>query len=227
MCANMDIQILLVEDDSQINSTIAKFLKNAGYSVDSCLDGDEALAQFYEKKYHLAILDIMLPGINGQELLREIRKISDVPALMITALEDDDSQLAAFSNEADDYVTKPFSMQILLKRVEALLRRSGALKKEIQVGKLTLYPESYKALYDGADTAVTPREFEMLMLLCQNKGKIIPHETLIARIWGYDFEGNERIIHAHMRNLRSKIPASIIATVKGVGYRLEENICEK
>jgi two-component system response regulator VanR len=223
----MDIRILLVEDDSQINSTIAKFLAGAGYSVDCCQDGHEALARFYDKNYHLAVLDIMLPGMNGQELLREIRKISDVPALMITALEDDDSQLAAFSNEADDYVTKPFSMPILLKRVEALLRRSGALKKEIQAGKLALYPESYKAMYDGADISATPREFEMLMLLCQNKGKIISHEMLLTRIWGYDFEGNEGIIHAHMRNLRGKIPASVIATVKGVGYRLEEAICEK
>ena len=218
----MDIQILLVEDDIQINSTITKFLKNAGYSVDSCSTGDEALMQFYEKIYHIIILDIMLPGMNGQEILREIRKISDIPALMITALEDDDSQLTAFEGEADDYVTNPFSMQILVKRVEALLRRSGILKKEMQIGNLTLYPESYKAKYNGKNISVTPREFEMLMLLCQNKGKVIPHETLLTRIWGYDFEGNEGIIHAHMRNLRGKLPQNIITTVKGVGYRLEE-----
>jgi len=217
----MNIKILVVEDDRQINRTLVKFLSNAGYTVDSCLDGDEALIQFYNNTYHLVILDIMLPGTDGQEILKEIRKISDVPVLMITALSDDDSQLLAFSNLADDYVTKPFSMQILLKRAEALLRRSGVLRKEICIGKLVLYPELYKVEYDEIEISVTPKEFDILMLLCQNNGKIAPHETLLTRIWGYDFSVNENIVHAHMRNLRSKLPVNMITTVKGVGYRLE------
>lgn len=220
----MDIRVLVVEDDEHIRNTVKTFLLNAGYYVDTCSDGDEALEQFFNKSYHLVILDIMLPGMDGLELLKEIRRVSDVPALMMTALEDDGHQLTAFSNQADDYVTKPFSMQILLKRVEALLRRSGILRKEICAGKLTLYPESYKADYDGADAPLTPREFEILLLLAQNKGKVISHETLITRIWGYDFEGNEGIVHANIKNLRSKLPINIIKTVKGVGYRLEDGI---
>jgi two-component system, OmpR family, response regulator VanR len=218
----MDIRVLVVEDDEHIRNIIKTFLMNAGYSVDVSSDGDEALELFYNKRHHLVILDILLPGLDGLGLLKEIRRLSEVPVLMMTALGDDGYQLSAFSNEADDYVTKPFSMQILLKRVEALLRRSGILKKEICAGKLTLYPESYKANFDGLDIPLTPREFEILLLLTKNKGRVIPHESLISHIWGYDFIGNEGIVHANIRNIRGKLPVNIIKTVKGVGYRLED-----
>jgi len=218
----MKIDILVVEDDDQICRTVKKYLENTGFHVDTCFNGDHALEQVYNKSYHLVILDIMLPGLNGQELLKEVRKISDAPVLMMTALDDDDSQLRAFSNLADDYVTKPFTMQILVKRVEALLRRSGHLKKEIVVGMLTLYPESYQVLYDCQSVSLTPREFEILLLLVQNKGRIISQELLLTKVWGYDFEGNKGVVHVHIRNLRNKLPTDIITTVKGVGYRLEE-----
>jgi two-component system, OmpR family, response regulator VanR len=218
----MDIKILVVEDDEHILQAVKTFLQDAGYIVDTSSDGEEAWEQFYDKRHHLVILDILLPGMDGLELLKEIRLLSDVPILMMTALDDDRYQISAFSNEADDYITKPFSMKILLKRVEALLRRSGVLRKEIRAGMLTLFPESYKAHYGDIDLPLTPREFDILMLLTQNKGKVVPHETLITRIWGYDFIGNERIIHANIKNIRSKLPANIISTIKGVGYRLDE-----
>jgi two-component system, OmpR family, response regulator VanR len=217
----MDVQILVVEDDEHIRNTVKTFLTNAGYDVDTSADGDEALELFYNKRHQLVILDILLPGIDGLELLKEIRRLSDVPVLMMTALGDDVYQISAFSKEADDYVIKPFSMQILLKRVAALLRRSGVLKKEIYAGKLTLYPESYKADYAGADLHLTPREFEILVLLTQYKGRVVSHETMISRIWGYDFIGNEGIVHSHVKNLRKKLPIRLIITVKGIGYRLE------
>jgi two-component system response regulator VanR len=164
----------------------------------------------------------MLPGVNGHELLKELRKIHDTPVLMMTALSDDDNQLRAFENEADDYVIKPFSMPILIKRAEALLRRSGALKKEIHAGKLTLFSETYSIQYESEQIALPPKEFDILHFLVQNKGKIVPHETMLIRIWGYDFPGNEGIIHATMKKLRDKLPAKLIRTVKGVGYCLEE-----
>jgi two-component system response regulator VanR len=218
----MDIQILVVEDDAHICEMVKKYLQKAGFHVDTCSDGNMALEQFYNKNYHLVILDIMLPGVDGQELLKEFRRIhDDTPVLMMTALSDDDNQMKAFSNEADDYVTKPFSMQILLKRVEALLRRSGVLKKEIHIGKLTLYPETYGVGYEGSQITLTPKEFEILLLFAQNKNKIIPHETLLVKIWGYDFDGNEGIVHANIKKLRDKLPENIIKTVKGVGYCLE------
>lgn len=217
----MDIQILIVEDDAHILDMAAKFLRKAGYLVETCADGNKALERFYSKNYHLVILDIMLPGVNGQELLKEFRRIHDTPVLMMTALSDDENQLRAFTNEADDYVVKPFSMQILVKRAEALLRRSGVLKKEINVGKLTLLPETCGVKYNGEKIQLSPKEFDILLLLAQNRQKIVSHETLLIRIWGYDFEGNEGIIHASMKKLRDKLPENIIKTVKGVGYCLE------
>lgn len=219
--ATMEIQILVVEDDVHIRDMVSRFLAREGYRVDTCTDGAAALEQFCGKKYHLVLLDIMLPGVNGQVLLKEMRQIRDTPILMMSALADEDNQLTAFTNEADDYVIKPFSLPVIVKRAETLLRRSGVLKKEIRFGKLTLYPESYGVRYAGETIALTPKEFEILQLFVMNKDKIIPHETLLTRIWGYDFEGNEGIIHASIKKLRDKLPDNLIKTVKGVGYRLE------
>ena len=140
----MSIRILLVEDDEHICNTVKTFLCEKGYKVDACLNGDEALVKFYDNSYQLCILDILLPGMNGYELLREFRKLNNTPVLMMTALSDDENQIRAFDSEADDYVTKPFKMRLLLKRVEALLRRSGALSKEIRLGKLKLCPEEIR-----------------------------------------------------------------------------------
>ena len=218
----MEIKILLVEDDENINNTVSAFLTEAGYAVDSCMDGDTALEKFYDNNYRLAILDIMLPGMNGHELLREFRKINNTPILMMTALSDDENQIKAFDAEADDYVTKPFKIQILLKRVEALLRRSGALSKEIHYGKLILTPEDFKAVYNGEELTLTLKEFEILMLFAQNKSKTLSHEIILSRVWGYEFDGNETTVHTHIKNLRAKLPENIIKTVRGVGYRLEE-----
>jgi len=218
----MDIKILLVEDDENICNTVKTFLVEAGFKVDACFDGDEAHEKIYNNTYQLAILDIMLPGMSGHELLRELRKLNDTPVLMMTALSDDDNQIRAFDAEADDYVTKPFKIQLLLKRVEALLRRSGALAKEIRCYKLVLRPEDFKAFYDNEELSLTMKEFEILMLLLQNKGKTLSHETILSRIWGYDFDGDGSAVHTHIKNLRAKLPENIIKTVRGVGYRIEE-----
>jgi len=217
----MSVNILVVEDDVRLQDMVCKFLRKEGWLVDACANGDDALALFYDKTYHLIILDIMLPGTNGQELLRELRKIRETPVLMMTALSDDDNQLRAFNNLADDYVKKPFPMQIFVKRAEALLRRSGVLQKEIRAGKISLFPETQGVECDGEKIHLTPKEFEILDLFARNTGKIISHEILITRIWGYDFDGNEGIVHANIKKLRDKLPCNIIRTVKGVGYCLE------
>jgi len=223
----MEIKILLAEDDRHIRETVGAYLTDAGYRVDACADGNDALLKFYDNKYHLVILDIMLPGINGHDLLKEFRRLSDAPVLMVTALDDDANEIRAFTNEADDYVTKPFSVEILLKRAEALLRRSGVLKKEVVSGRLTLYPESLKAEYDGRDVGLTAKEFDILFLLLQNKNKVISHERLLTKIWGYDFDGGEGVVHVNIKRLRHKLPANIIKTVKGAGYCLREDGDEK
>jgi two-component system response regulator VanR len=221
----MPIKILLVEDDEIIAGAVSAFLTEAGYKVDVCLDGDEAHSRFYENIYQLVILDVMLPGMSGHELLRDFRQLNDTPILMMTALADDANQIRAFDAEADDYVTKPFKMQILLKRVEALLRRSGALAKELRCGKLTLLPEDFRAVFDDTELQLTLKEFEILLLLAQNNRRTLTHEIILSRVWGYDFDGDGGTVHTHIKNLRAKLPENIIKTVRGMGYRLEEHPC--
>lgn len=219
----MSIRILLVEDDEHIANTVKAFLTDTGYQVDLCTDGDNAYEMFYDNAYQLAILDIMLPGMSGHQLLREFRKLNSTPVMMMTALSDDENQIRAFDEQADDYITKPFKIAILLKRVEALLRRSGALAKELKCGKLTLQPEDFRAIYDGTELALTLKEFEILLLLVKNTGKILTHEVILSRVWGYSFDSDGSTVHTHIKNLRAKLPENIIKTVRGVGYRLEGN----
>ena len=217
----MDINILIAEDDTHIGNTIKAFLADAGYHVELCTDGAAAFDLLFNKKFNLVILDIMLPGMNGQEILKELRKESDVPVIMITALSGDKEHLKAFDNLADDFVAKPFSMQVLLKRTEALLRRSGALQKEIKTGNLCLNRETFKAFWDDKELPLTLREFEILCLLAANEEKVISHDTLLTKIWGYDYYSGEGTVHTHIKNLRAKLPCNIIKTVRGVGYQLE------
>ena len=218
----MAIRILLVEDDEHIRNTVTTFLREAGYSVDICADGNEAHSMLYENVYQLVILDIMLPGISGHELLKEVRNLGNTPVLMMTALADDENQLRAFDAEADDYVTKPFKIQLFMKRVEALLRRSGSLSKEINYSKFTLWPEDFKLTYGDEDIILTLKEFEILLLLIKNKDRTLSHEVILSRVWGYDFDGDGSTVHTHIKNLRAKLPENIIKTVRGVGYKLEE-----
>jgi len=218
----MDIHIFVAEDDEHIGSAVKAFLLDAGYHVELCADGKAACERLFNKKFHLVILDILLPGMNGQEILKKFRKASDVPVMMITALSGDDNQLRAFDNLADDFIAKPFSMQILLKRVEALLRRSGALQKEIRFGSLCLNRETFKAFWTETELPLTLREFEILALLANNENRVVSHETLLNKVWGYDYYSSEGTVHTHIKNLRAKLPVNIIKTVRGVGYCLGE-----
>jgi two-component system response regulator VanR len=217
----MDIHILVAEDDEHIGKAIRAFLLDAGYHVELCENGQTACERLYDRKFNLAILDIMLPGMDGQEILKEFRKVSDVPVMVITALSGDGNQLQAFDNLADDFVAKPFSMQVMLKRVEALLRRSGALQKELQIGGLRMNRETFKAFWDGQELPLTLREFEILCLLAKNEDRVVSHETLLNKIWGYDYYSSEGTVHTHIKNLRAKLPENIIKTVRGIGYSLD------
>jgi len=217
----MDINVLVAEDDTHIGNTIKAFFVDAGFFVDLCTDGSAACELLFDKKFNLVILDIMLPDMNGQEILKEFRKASDVPVIMITALSGDSEQLKAFDNLADDFVAKPFSMQVLLKRAEALLRRSGVLKKEIVIGDLRLNRETYKVFWNENEILLTLREFEILNLLASNENRVISHDTLLTKIWGYDYYSSEGTVHTHIKNLRAKLPVNIIKTVRGVGYQLD------
>lgn len=213
--------ILVVEDEKDTNEAISQYLQYLGYKVISCYDGIEAVNKFREESIDIIILDIMLPGIDGMDVLKEIRKKdSTLPVLMLTAISEEDVQAQSFDNLADDYITKPFSMLILGKRVMALLRRTATETwnyKEINVDF-----SGYSATKNGDSIDVTPREIDVLKILLKNKGLVLSREQILNTVWEENFEVTDRIVDVYIKNLRKKLGIDCIITVKGVGYKLEE-----
>lgn len=213
--------ILVVEDEKDTNEAISQYLQYLGYKVISCYDGIEAVNKFKEESIDIIILDIMLPGIDGMDVLKEIRKKdSTLPVLMLTAISEEDVQAQSFDNLADDYITKPFSMLILGKRVMALLRRTATETwnyKEINVDF-----SGYSATRNGDSIDVTPREIDVLKILLKNKGLVLSREQILNTVWEENFEVTDRIVDVYIKNLRKKLGIDCIITVKGVGYKLEE-----
>lgn len=213
--------ILVVEDEKDTNEAISQYLQYLGYEVISCYDGIEAVNKFREESIDIIILDIMLPGINGMDVLKEIRKKnSTLPVLMLTAISEEDVQAQSFDNLADDYITKPFSMILLGKRVMALLRRTAIETwnyKEINVDF-----SGYSATRNGNSIDVTPREIDVLKVLLKNKGLVLSREQILNTVWEENLEVTDRIVDVYIKNLRKKLGIDCIITVKGVGYKLEE-----
>lgn len=213
--------ILVVEDEKDTNEAISQYLQYLGYKVISCYDGIEAVNKFREESIDIIILDIMLPGIDGMDVLKEIRKKdSTLPVLMLTAISEEDVQAQSFDNLADDYITKPFSMLILGKRVMALLRRTATETwnyKEINVDF-----SGYSVTKNGDSIDVTPREIDVLKILLKNKGLVLSREQILNTVWEENFEVTDRIVDVYIKNLRKKLGIDCIITVKGVGYKLEE-----
>lgn len=221
----MSQTVLIVEDDKHINEVVAEYMKEAGYIVVSSFRGDIAL-EILTKNHdiHLFILDIMLPGAGGLELLGAIRHLEyhkEKPVIMLTALSDEATQLLSFDSLADDYVTKPFSPKILVKRANALLRRAGGDEKVLQYENMLLSYERYEVLESGEKVKLTRREFELLGVLMSNVGKVLGRQQLLNHAWGYDYFGDDRIVDVHIKNLRKKLNGNVIHTVKGVGYKFE------
>lgn len=221
----MSHTILVVEDDQSINEVVAEYMKDAGFVVLSCRHGDEARLMISRNPdIDLFILDIMLPGIDGLELLKFIRTTGfhqEKPVVMLTALDDEATQLLSFNELADDYVVKPFSPRVLVKRVEKLLRRQGGGAKKIRCGDLVLDYDSYEVFDQQEKIALTCREFELLGVLMNNAGKVLNRQQLLNHAWGYEYFGDERIVDVHIKNIRKKLKRDVIVTIKGVGYKLE------
>jgi two-component system response regulator VanR len=216
--------ILVVEDDQQINEVIKEYLKEAGYIVISCDNGRTALNTLNQNKYiNMFILDIMLPEINGLELLDAIRKSEhhrEKPVIILTALGDEATQLLSFDALADDYIVKPFSPRVLVKRADALVRRSSGETKVLRYEDITVDYDSFEVYDHGEKISLTLREFELLGALIGNAGKVLNRQQLLNRAWGYDYFGDERIVDVHIKNLRKKLNSNVIFTVKGIGYKL-------
>ena len=215
-------KILIIEDEPDIQELLVAYLRDAGYEIVIAGDGVEALAQFQQGAFDMILLDLMLPKIDGFGVCELIRRESSVPILMLTALDGEQDQLRGFQMEIDDYVTKPFSMSILLQKIRAILRRTaGGMENNrcLHYRDLTLDLDGMEAVLAGRSLDLTTREFELLQALISSPGRVFTREVLLAKLWGYDFFGDERVVDSHIKNLRHKMGTDYIETVRGVGYR--------
>lgn len=218
-------KILIVEDDRDIQELLQEFLKEVGYMVDIAVDGVEAISMFNANSYDLILLDIMLPKITGYSVCELIRKQSQVPIIMLTALDSESDQIKGLDLQADDYITKPFSMPILLRKIAAVLRRSNRNTDNnvsICYKDLTLDLDGYKAYIGNVEYDLTQREFEVLRELLTHQGKALSRQNLLNTLWKYDFYGDERVVDTHIKNLRKKLNINYIETIRGVGYKIEK-----
>ena len=222
----MSKMILIIEDEESIQNIIKAFLEDAGYTVVLAADGLEGIEQFRENKPDLVLLDLMLPKIDGFAVCEILRRESHVPIIMLTALDDDDSQMKGFDALADDYITKPFSMPVVMKHIEAVLRRAeqgaGVETNILRYKDLTLDTDSFTVLVKDESVSLTIREFEILKLLVENQGRVFTRESLLDSIWGYDYFGDEKIVNTHIKNIRKKLGVDYIETIRGAGYKIEK-----
>jgi len=225
----MSSKVLVVDDEDHIIELARIYLTREGYEVEGVGDGSQALARFAQIKPDLVILDIMLPGSDGLEICKEIRKLSQVPIIMLTARDEVTDKVVGLEVGADDYLTKPFHPQELVARAKALLRRARVepdAPKLIRAGKLEVDLERHEVRHEQAKVQLRPKEFDLLTLLARHPGRVFQRSELLDLVWGYDFPGYTRTVDVHVQQLREKLAAAgvtepSIETVWGVGYRLE------
>jgi len=223
----MSKKILIIEDEVAIQNILKNYLEDVGYEVETADDGMEGYSKFQSEDFDLILLDIMMPKIDGYVVLELIRRESNIPVMMITAMGDVIDQIKAFELKVDDYITKPFDMKLVLVRVEALLRRSEAsergsteVKNLIKYQNLVMDIQGIEVFEKGNKLDLTHKEFEILKLLLTNQNQVFTREILLERLWGYDFYGNSKVVNVHIQNLRKKLTGDYIETVRGVGYKI-------
>ncbi len=218
-----EYRVLFLEDEPTIREVLKEYMKISGYDVTEVGDGNKALELLKEQSYDLAILDIMVPGISGLEVLSFIKdQLPNLATIMLTALEDEKTQVDAFNRYADDYVIKPVSPIILLKRMETILRRVKAADSTRDNKRgLWFDEEGYRVQYQGKTLPLTVSEYLLLLSLWKEPHRVFNREQLILKIYNEDYIGNDRIIDAHVKNIRKKIPVSCIKTVIGIGYQFD------
>ena len=219
-------RMLVVEDDLDIQELLKNFLQEVGYEIVLASDGVEALSTFSSAQFDLVLLDVMLPKIDGFAVCELIRKQSQVPIIMLTALSGEEEQIRGLDLQVDDYITKPFSMPILIRKIAAVLRRSSGPQedehKTITYQNLLLDFDNHTATVDGTTHELTQREFEVLKELLTQQGRILTRQNLLDKLWRYDFYGDERVVDTHIKNLRKKLGIDFIQTIRGVGYKIDK-----
>ncbi|QJU10860.1 response regulator transcription factor [Candidatus Saccharibacteria bacterium oral taxon 488] len=215
----MTSTVLIVEDEPTLRTGTEQFLRQQGFMVLTATSGEEALEKY--TKADVIILDIMLPKMSGIEVLRRIRQTSDVPVLMLTALHDEPTQVASFDELADDYMSKPFSLVLLEKRIRALFRRQQPTATLWRHGLASVDFAAYQGFYDDTDAHLKPKEVQLLKLLVDNPNMVWSRQAIIDKLWRDDEVPFDRVIDVYIKNLRKKLHLDCIVTVKGVGYRYE------
>ena len=221
---NQHYRVLFLEDEPTIREVLKEYMTISGYQVTDTDNGNEAITLLNKHSFDIAVLDIMVPGTSGLDVLSYIKDhYSQIATIMLTALEDEKTQVDAFNRYADDYVVKPVSPIILLKRMETILRRTKYSQSDSQVTYgLTFVEEAYSAYYNGKPLPLTLSEYLLLHTLYKEPNRVFNREQLILRIYNEDYIGNDRIIDAHIKNLRKKLPITCVKTVIGIGYRFDK-----
>jgi len=224
----MSVRILTVEDDERIRTAVSLALQEEGWEVEETSNGEDALASFSRQPSDVVLIDIMLPGIDGFEVCRKIRRLGDVPIVMVTARSDSHDVVAGLEAGADDYLRKPFDPKELSARVRALLRRSKTIggTSNFLFDQLEIIADEGLVRINGKEVHLTRTEFKLLIELATNSGKVLSREDLLERVWGYDYFGDSRLVDVHVRRLRTKVemdPANpkYVVTVRGMGYKLQ------
>ena len=218
-------KILIVDDELKMRFLLKDCLKREGYEVLDATNGEEAIDKFLENKdVSLIVLDVMMPKLNGYEVCKKIREYSDVPILMLTAKSENEDIIKGFQLGSDDYLTKPFHLQIFIERVKALLRRTIS-EDEIVLDKLKIKNLSREVYYDNKLIELSNKEFELLSYFIKNKNIVLNREDLFKKIWNYDYIGDCRTLDTHIKTLRNKLPEvePYIKTIRGIGYKFEYN----
>lgn len=224
----MQDRILIVEDDESISELIQYNLRSAGYATLAAYDGETGIELAAKESPDMVLLDVMLPGMDGWSVCRELRKQSDVPILFLTAKDDEFDRVLGLELGADDYITKPFSPRELVARVKAVLRRSESRRTDvtpvIKLRELTVNLRSHEVAVAGKVISLTPMEYQLLSILVSNQGQVFSREQLLSQVWGDDFFGDYRTVDVHISHLREKLEMAgdMIQTVRGFGYKLKE-----
>ena len=220
----MQKKVLIVEDDIEIQDILKNHLTDAGYEVRIATDGVEGISKF-DEDINLVLLDVMLPKIDGFGVCEVIRSKSQVPIIMLTALADEENQVRGFKQQIDDYVPKPFTPQILLYKIAAVLRRGMAEKEErkmIKYRELCMDLDGFHLWLKGQEIILTQKEFELLRIMLENQGKVFTRKMLLDRLLDDDIYVEERIVDSHIKNIRKKLDVDYIETIRGVGYRIDK-----
>ncbi|EGS9998195.1 response regulator transcription factor [Clostridium perfringens] len=221
----MNKTVLIVEDEIRIRFLVRDYFKKEGFNVLEASDGEEALRIFSENIVDLAILDIMMPKLDGLSVCRNIREVSNTPIILLTAKSQEEDKLLGYELGADDYMTKPFSPKVLLAKAKALLRRTGTLndKNILDFNGLTINKLSHEVKLNGEELLLSPKEYDLLIYLSSNEGIALSRDRILDNVWGYDYFGDIRTVDTNIKRLREKLldKANYIATVRGSGYKFE------